>query len=135
MRWLVMRLSEYPNVCNKCFFELYYNVSIWMIVRAIHETLYFNRRNDINYNICMSAQSVNGLSCYPGQSVIGMTDRLSCKIPNENRDWAGWCCEEQAVYIHFKIPIILLSLSTIKIITWYGNWFLLHAMHDLLICP
>lgn len=57
-----------------------------MIVRAIHETLYFNRRNDINYNICMSAQSVNGLSCYPGQSVIGMTDRLSCKIPNENRD-------------------------------------------------
>ena len=34
------------------FFELYYNVSIGMIVRAIHETLYFNRRNDTILYIC-----------------------------------------------------------------------------------
>lgn len=34
------------------FFELYYNVSIGMIVRAIHETLYFHRRNDTILYIC-----------------------------------------------------------------------------------
>ena len=47
------------------FFELYYNVSIGMIVRAIHETLYFNRRNDTILYICRRKVST---AC-PGISV------------------------------------------------------------------